>query len=159
MKDSTNKKILSFDGQERWLSNFWPCTVELYGETYPSIEHAYQAAKAFYPDDRKIFQSSHMTAGQAKRAGRRLAMRPDWEQVKVPTMRELIQQKYCSSSTLGHKLADLWDWHIEEGNTWGDTFWGVCRGRGDNRLGKLLMGQAEELDIARGLSGFPEEEL
>jgi predicted NAD-dependent protein-ADP-ribosyltransferase YbiA (DUF1768 family) len=158
MKDSANKKILSFDGEERWLSNFWPCTVELYGEAYPSIEHAYQAAKALHPEDRKIFQSPDMTAGQAKRSGRRLAMRLDWEVVKVPTMWNLIQQKYCSSSTLGHKLADLWDWHIEEGNTWGDTFWGVCRGRGDNRLGKLLMAQAEELDTARGLSGFPEEE-
>lgn len=26
-----------------------------------------------------------------------------------------------------------------EGNTWDDTYWGVCKGVGTNYLGKLLM--------------------
>ena len=28
---------------------------------------------------------------------------------------------------------------LVEGNSWGDTFWGVCRGKGKNMLGKILM--------------------
>lgn len=146
MRDFNTKKIISFDGDERFLSNFWPCAVGLDGDEYPSIEHAYQAAKAAKAEDRKVFQSPQMTAGQAKRAGRTLEIRADWEQVKVKVMRDLIQQKFKFGSFLGGKLSELWDWHIEEGNTWGDTFWGVCRGRGENHLGKLLMQQAEFLD-------------
>ena len=31
------------------------------------------------------------------------------------------------------------DRYIEETNTWGDTFWGVCNGKGENNLGKIIM--------------------
>ena len=33
-----------------------------------------------------------------------------------------------------------------EGNTWNDTFWGVCNGQGQNWLGKILMLVRSELN-------------
>jgi predicted NAD-dependent protein-ADP-ribosyltransferase YbiA (DUF1768 family) len=66
-------------------------------------------------------------------------MRSDWEQVKVPTMRCLIEEKFVSGSELAARLISTGQRALIEGNTWGDVFWGVCRGRGRNMLGHLLM--------------------
>ena len=37
--------------------------------------------------------------------------------------------------------------YLEEGNTWHDTYWGVCNGKGKNKLGKILMQVREELKL------------
>lgn len=34
---------------------------------------------------------------------------------------------------------------LVEGNWWNDRYWGVCNGRGENHLGKILMRIREEL--------------
>ncbi len=134
--------IDSFQGEHRWLSNFWPVNVLMDGHLYPSVENAYQAAK-MHPSRRAPFRTC--TPGQAKRMGRQGDVRADWEQVKVLTMRSLIEQKFSPGSPLAGKLLATGHAQIVEGNTWGDTFWGVCRGKGENTLGKLLMGQREKL--------------
>jgi len=72
-------------------------------------------------------------------------MRNDWEEVKVSVMRDLIRQKFKPGSELSDRLLDTGDWLLEEGNTWGDTFWGVCDGVGENWLGRLLMERRGEL--------------
>ena len=139
--------ILEFQGEHRWLSNFWPSTVWLDGDSYPSVENAYQAAK--FETCRRV-PFVNCTPGQAKRLGRSLFVRGDWEQIKVQVMRSLIQQKFEPGSDLGNKLAATGHSKIVEGNTWGDTFWGVCRGRGQNVLGELLMAQRAVLLSERG---------
>mgnify|MGYP000844243813 FL=1 len=138
--------ILEFQGEHRWLSNFWPASVELDGVLYASVENAYQAAKT-HPANRGPFVSC--TAGTAKRLGRCVEMRPDWEQVKLPTMRALIQQKFAQGTELAKKLVATGDCLIVEGNHWGDTYWGVCEGRGTNHLGRLIMEQREVLNATR----------
>src|SRR3954471_9721610 len=70
-------RIDSFQGPYRFLSNFWPVTVVYEREKYPSVEHAYQAAKTLSLDDRKRI-ASLPTAAEAKNEGRKLARRPDW---------------------------------------------------------------------------------
>lgn len=144
--------ILEFQGEHRWLSNFWPAPVLLDGVLFPSIEHAYQAAKT-HPSQREPFR--HCTAGQAKRLGRTVEIRADWEQVKVPTMRSLVEQKFTHGTDLGEKLKATGDGKIVEGNHWGDVFWGACKGRGQNWLGRLLMErraflQAPNAKVSRG---------
>lgn len=129
--------IQSFSGEYRFLSNFWPCTIEYEGSTYPSVEHAYQAAKTLDLEARKRI-AALASAGQAKRAGRRLTIRADWDGVKVAVMAELLLLKF-EHSDLAHALRCTAPHQIVEGNTWGDTFWGVCDGRGENYLGRLLM--------------------
>ena len=136
------KDILEFQGEHRWLSNFWPAKVEIYGTVYPTVENAYQAAKTHSPN-RDPFLTC--TPGQAKRLARELQIRSDWEEVKVYVMRRLISQKFAPGTELAEKLLDTGDCKIVEGNRWGDTFWGVCRGHGQNTLGKLIMEQRQNL--------------
>ena len=139
-------KITSFQGEHRWLSNFWPVNVFYEGRMYPSVENAYQAAK-LHPSARGQFVTC--TPGQAKRAGRSGAIRADWESDKVRVMEQLLAQKFFAGSALADRLLATGDAEIVEGNTWGDTFWGVCRGKGENRLGKLLMARRDELRDAQ----------
>ena len=130
--------ITSFDGEYRFLSNFYPCGVLLDGQLYPSVEHAYQAAKFDLPL-RGPFQHLR-TAGQAKcfAKGMPAERRPDWDLVKVGIMHTLLVQKF-SRHDLRAKLLATDPFHLEEGNTWNDTFWGTCNGKGKNHLGLLLM--------------------
>ena len=132
-------KIECFEsGPHRFMSNFWPATVNLDGIDYVTVEHAYQAAKSLDPDKREIVRDMPSPAA-AKRAGRRLKSRTDWDAVKVDVMRALLQQKFAYGTALRRQLDATAPATLEEGNTWGDTFWGVCGGRGRNMLGKLLM--------------------
>lgn len=134
--------IEEFQGQYRWLSNFWPAPVELDGVTYPSVEHAYQASKT-YPEHRELFHTC--TAGQAKRLGRQVEMRPEFQDKKVHIMDQLIKQKFAFGTELAECLLDTGNAYIMEGNHWGDTFWGVCHGKGQNFLGRLIMDQRDRL--------------
>ncbi|MGL4755290.1 MAG: NADAR family protein, partial [Aeromonadaceae bacterium] len=129
--------IDSFSGEYRFLSNFWPCNVTLDGATYPSVEHAYQAAKTSSTFER-LRVIACATPGDAKRAGRTLTIRPDWDAIKVSVMRDLVCQKFADPQ-LAALLASTRGRQLVEGNNWGDTFWGVCRGEGQNNLGKILM--------------------
>ena len=82
------------------------------------------------------------TPGDAKRLGSRAKLRPDWEEVKVQIMHNLVLQKF-QQYNLRKLLLDTGDQYIQEGNNWGDRFWGVCNGVGENHLGKILMSVRE----------------
>lgn len=139
-----NGVIDSFQGEHRFLSNFWPATVWFEGFTYASVEHAYVAAKTLDQAERMII-CQMASPGAAKRYGRKLALRPDWETVKVQIMDDLLRRKF-EHPELRQKLIDTGDdTPLIEGNTWGDTFWGVCNGVGQNMLGTLLMTIRAEL--------------
>jgi len=128
--------IDSFDGEYRFLSNFWPAEVEFEGIKFPSVENAYQAAKTLDLEERKRLAA--MTSGQAKKAGKKLEIRPDWESVKVAVMENLVWQKFQNAELMA-KLKATGEKPLIEGNWWGDTFWGICRGKGKNELGRILM--------------------
>lgn len=141
--EPTTNPINHFHGEYDWLSNFWFSPVELEGATYPTVEHAFQAAKTRDADDRlKIQQSA--SPGQAKRLGRKVLLRADWEQVKVEIMRDLLRKKFADQQ-LADLLRATGNRELIEGNTWNDRFWGVCRGVGKNWLGRLLMEVRAEL--------------
>jgi ribA/ribD-fused uncharacterized protein len=132
------KKIESFKGEYRWLSNFWPVTVWYDGVDYRSVEHAYVAAKTDSLIIRALVREAE-TAGKAKRLGRTFDVRPEWKDpFKIDTMRGLTWQKYRDPELRKWLLA-TGEAEIIEGNTWGDTFWGVCDGVGQNNLGKIIM--------------------
>lgn len=130
-------RIDSFSGQFSFLSNFHGGPVTIGGFTFQTSEHAYQALKATnYDDFMKVANCG--SPGEAKRMGRKIAINPDWENCKVDTMRVVLVAKF-SKPHLRDLLASTNPSYLEEGNTWGDTFWGVCGGKGENHLGKLLM--------------------
>lgn len=134
--------ILEFQGEYRWLSNFWPCEVRYEGVTYPTVENAFQAAK-FEKSLRENFVVC--TPVQAKQLGRQFPMRKDWMMIRRQVMRWLIEQKFATGTELAKKLVATHPGILVEGNRWGDHFWGVCNGIGDNHLGKLLMEQRATL--------------
>lgn len=126
-----------------FLSNFYPCKIAYDGMTFPSVEAAFQAAKTLDKIERVQFQT--MDASTAKRVGRRVKLRPDWESVKIGIMRELVACKFLNSEELRDKLIATGDAELIEGNTWGDRFWGVCNGSGRNELGRILMEVRSEI--------------
>lgn len=137
--------IFGFNGEYRFLSNFYPSMVRFDGDDYPTVEHAYQAAKTFNPHEREYVRT-RSTPAAAKRAGKEFfRMRPDWDDVKVQIMESLLRHKFVGYHDLSRKLYKTEDKYIEETNTWGDTFWGVCNGKGQNVLGNLLMKVRNEI--------------
>lgn len=173
------KEITAFQGEYRWLSNFWPARVTLCDDIrpnliYPTVEHAYQAAKSLDWVDRVQIQEAK-SPGKAKRRGCCVKLRSDWNDVRLRVMEELLRQKFLSGTDanhLGKLLLGTGEARLIEGNTWGDRFWGaellaVARHRdgagpgapgadeghdnhewnGANHLGRLLMQVRGELRL------------
>ena len=141
------KEILCFEGEYRFLSNFYDAEVDYQGDLYPRVENAFQAAKTNDMKLRRRFFDC--SAGDAKRRGRstwmKAAMRPDWDKVRRKIMYELVKQKFEGFFALSAALVATGNAHLEEGNWWGDTFWGTVSGVGENHLGKILMRVRKEL--------------
>lgn len=129
--------ITDFHGKHWYLSNFSKCQVELDGNVYPSVEHAFQAAKTTIQAERMKVRMQK-TPGEAKRIGRKVALRPDWEKVKDGIMLDLLRQKF-NQTMYRNGLLSTGQRQLVEGNTWNDTYWGICNGIGQNKLGELLM--------------------
>lgn len=124
--------IDSFMGDFRFLSNFY-----VDEEHTVSVEHKYQAAKATnLVDYLKIMQSP--LPRDAKRLSKTIAIRPDWNDIRLIIMEQCLIEKF-SNSGLALRLVGTNDATLIEGNNWGDNFWGVCDGVGKNQLGCLLM--------------------
>lgn len=133
--------IKHFDGhQYRWLSNFFAISIDYEGHRYGSVEHAYQAAKTLDPKHKAMIRSAK-TAAQSKVFGRQAPKRPDWDDVKLQIMETLLRAKFDRDMhpDMRKRLKETGDAELIEGNWWGDTYWGVCKGVGENHLGKLLM--------------------
>lgn len=137
--------IKEFQGKYRFLSNFWPVEVILDGKEYPSVEHAYQAAKTLDPKERERIRKLP-SPGMAKRAGRRVTMWSAWNDFKLSVMKDLVRQKF-KDSVLRRQLLDTGQEYLQEGNRWGDKFWGVDlrSGEGQNHMGRILMKVREEV--------------
>lgn len=144
---SIDDKIASFRGQYRFLSNFFPSPMEYQGKIWPTVEHAYQAAKTLDRNQQEKIRLAR-TPGIAKRLGRRADLRPDWNDIRVGVMRDLINLRFAQPS-LREKLMGTGTADLIEGNTWHDNFWGICRcGKccqhdGLNILGTILMQQRD----------------
>ena len=130
--------IDSFTGKYRFLSNFFPCKICFNNINYPSVEHAYVASKTL---DRNIREhiATIDSPGKVKKFGRTLEIRDDWEEVKLSFMDSFLREKFSPEMILSEMLEATGYAKLIEGNHWGDTFWGVCNGVGQNHLGKLLM--------------------
>ncbi len=131
------KPIDSFSGAYRFLSNFYPAAVEYQGQVYPTSEHAYQAAKTLDEGERRLIRETP-SPGTVKRLGMTVTLRKDWEEVKLQVMEQILLTKF-SERSIRAQLLHTYDRQLVEGNTWGDTYWGVCKGVGENRLGVILM--------------------
>lgn len=131
--------------QYRFLSNFYEAKVEYKGLVYPNTEAAFQAQKCMTEEEKLPF--TEYGPGKSKGMGRRVQLRPDWEEVKTGIMEEIVRAKFSQHPELSSLLLATGDKVLVEGNHWGDTCWGVDTrtGQGENRLGKILMKVREEI--------------
>lgn len=146
--------ITTFRGKYAFLSNFYSCVIRYNGATYNSVECAFQAQKC--PSMIDMFRNmgtqeaaSHsrkpiIEPGEAKRLGRKVYIRQDWEDIKERIMLELLVAKFDQNADLKHQLLETGMATLIEGNTWHDNYWGVCQCPNcvlkvhRNRLGVLL---------------------
>ena len=140
-------KIDDFRGAYRFLSNFYDAPVTYLGVTYANNEAAFQAQKCTDNTVKAMF--AKLNPSEAKRLGRNVQLRPDWETVKYDIMYEVCKAKFEQNDDLREMLLDTGDAYLEEGNTWNDRCWGTCRGVGENHLGKILMRIRDELQTSR----------
>lgn len=135
--------IKGFTGPYAWLSNFY---IEPDG-TF--VEFEYQRAKCAEFHDRneldKLWATGKVTPKMAKALGKGVKIREDWDDVKVNIMLFYVTKKFRDHEDLRILLQLTGKAHIEETNWWGDTFWGVCNGLGQNILGDILMQVRGEL--------------
>jgi ribA/ribD-fused uncharacterized protein len=150
MKEDIFLSISSFRGEYGFLSNFYSAPVKMYGIEYPTVEHAFVAAKTLDLKERAWVRNCK-TPADAKRLGRKLTLRRDWNTFRLQAMYELVKRKFTDHEWLRKKLLATGNMEIREGNRWHDNFWGnctcprCCGDRGQNHLGRILMQVRREL--------------
>ena len=149
--------IKHFNRKYFFLSNFYECPVFYEGLVYNSTEAAFQAAKILY--GREYF--TRMNPPAAKKEGRRVDLRDDWEDVKMGVMYDVCYAKFAYNPELKKKLLKTGDKHLEEANHHGDMIWGTVDGEGENNLGKILMQIRKDLadGVKSDLTGFKSFDL
>lgn len=128
---------MRFRGEYYFLSNMYPCSFWTKDKEWRSVEHFYQAMKTVDPVEREYIR----TLGNpfdTKKEGKRVTLRDDWHDIKLDVMEWALRRKFAPGSELHAKLCAIEEDIVEE-NTWGDTYWGKCRGKGENHLGRILM--------------------
>lgn len=135
--------IDKFEGKYRFLSNFYPRSITYEGTLYLNNEAAFQAQKV--TDYKEQEQFRFASPSEAKRLGRKVNLRSDWDKVKDQCMEDIVRSKFTQNNDLKKKLIATGDEELIEGNWWKDTYWGVCKGKGQNKLGKILMKIRKEL--------------
>lgn len=144
--------ISSFRGEYAFLSNFYFADMEFAGDGVSTVEHLYQAAKSTTVSDWFAILAA-TTPGKAKRLGRNICVRSDWDSVKAAVMKVCIDLKFDQNIDLASRLLDTGDALLEEGNYWHDNYWGNCTCKkcesivGQNTLGQLLMKKRHEVSM------------
>jgi ribA/ribD-fused uncharacterized protein len=144
----TEGAIYGFFKEHRFLSNFHVCSIVYEDIEYTSTEAAYQAAKIYYPESKlktnvERGRIAAMTPSESKKETHmesfKAMIRPDWDNVKLDVMYVINKYKFTQHPELREMLLETGDKYLEETNWWGDIFWGVCNGEGENQLGMMLM--------------------
>jgi len=143
IKIHTDSVVKGFFDDYRWLSNYHICDITYRGLTFSSSEAAYQSAKTNDQYTKELVQK--MTPTESKKFGKEVRVNGEWHRIKKGVMEEILRDKFTRNSDLRNKLLETGSKYLEETNYWGDTFWGVCEGKGKNVLGELLMKIRKEL--------------
>jgi len=138
-----------FNNEYSFLSNFYKCEFAMFSShnplavPYRSVEHYYQASKAINAEEHLKIVAAE-SPSRAKKLGRKVKVREDWDQVKIEVMIKGLNAKF-SDKKLRTKLLNTGDKILIEGNYWRDTYWGVDlkTGEGQNVLGNILMNLRE----------------
>jgi len=145
--DSENR-ILFYESEHYYLSNFSSFKVQWNDSLWPTSEHAYQACKFFEDGVRhiadEIFEakSSHEALKIARREADNI--RVDWDKMKLTVMKNILEAKLRQHLYIQKKLKLTLGKDLIE-NSHRDGYWG--RGadwKGENHLGKLWVAVRDE---------------
>lgn len=146
-----------------FLSNFYPSTIAIEDETWPTTEHFYQGQKSRLSEYRHVVRAA-VSPGQAKRLGADPALpqsqsgqswfrasgtdiRADWQQVKLEVMRIAVRAKFTQNADLARLLLATASAELIEDSEH-DQFWGRTKnGDGLNWLGRVLMEVRATLEV------------
>ncbi|KAL1522112.1 hypothetical protein AB1Y20_021754 [Prymnesium parvum] len=142
--NETEESITSLSGRWEALANWFGAKVMRDGVMYASAEHAFQAAKAAEPEKAEEIRKAK-SPSEAHALGNQLALPRDWERRRVAVMEAVLRDKFRRDQALRERLLKTENKNLIAGNSWGETFWGVSQGSGNNQLGKLLMMLREEI--------------
>jgi N-glycosidase YbiA len=162
-------RILYFDRDRAefgFLSHFHPSPITLDSETWPTVEHYFQAQKSLNPDYRAAIRAAETPAAAKQLAAdpdrRRAAAqkswflksgehpRRDWAEVMLDIMRRADQAKFTQNPELGERLLATGTAELIEDSPF-EPFWGVGHdGAGENWAGRVLMEVRAFLQAKRG---------
>jgi len=146
------KDSILFCGQDKreypWMSNFFMCKIkDEQGRVWRSSEHLYQGMKFIEP----VYQEAVrmvLTPKESKIIANnylRDNIRPDWHDIKIDIMRDVVMRKFTQNESLRDKLLKTGDKVLIEHRA-SDDFWGSGPDmKGKNWLGVILMETREEL--------------
>lgn len=139
------KVIDCFENEWQVFRNPYHVYIEYEDIVFPSTEHAYHAAKSTNMDFRRSLVD--LPWNEARQRGRATKLRPGWEDgLKLQVMEEVNLIKYTTNKFCYDKLMSTRGYELIEGNWWGDRYWGVCNGVGENHLGLILMKIRQRLE-------------
>lgn len=125
--------------------NVYAIYIEFEGLVFTSVEAAYQAAKTRDFTIRQKLQKMSPLEVREYAVAKQLKLRSDWEEIREKVMRNLVWQKFYGNKELREKLLSTGDAELIKENDEGDTYWGMCNGEGENRIGKILMDVRKKL--------------
>ena len=139
IRDADKRKINQFDGTDyEFLSNFYKASIVWDGKSFSTVEHFFQAHKTMNPEEFERIRTAS-GPGAAKSLGNQTELMSEWEEIKDGVMFHGLLLKFTQHPFLSGELIDTEGMELEEGNNWGDKYWGTVEGEGENMLGKLLM--------------------
>lgn len=144
--------IKEFKNQYFFLSNFYEYPIYYNKLVFCNAEAAFQAQKVINEKDQYKF--INLNASQARKLGKTVQLRKDWEEIKDNVMYEIVKRKFTINKELQQKLLETKEEELVEGNWWHDTYWGVDSktGIGQNKLGKILMKVREEVKSSNAIN-------
>lgn len=149
-----NCQIAGFRGDYAFLSNFYASVINIDGLSFQTVEHAFQAAKSDSRSDKYLIIRCR-TPAAAKLKGRRIALRRDWEQIKLAIMENILRKKF-QNPCIRRQLFLTGNKELIEYNNWGDRFWGQTNDglglTGANHLGRLLVKIRDEQNLSKDIT-------
>lgn len=146
-----NRVEFKLAGPCGFLSNFFPYEiVDESGVVWSTSEHYYQAMKTLNMEERALIWAA-LDAREAKGLSKKITIRKNWNNIKENVMREALKMKFPVGGPLSQLLIETAPAELCEWAPW-DEYWGMgAEGKGQNRLGILLMERRERLLISAPL--------
>jgi ribA/ribD-fused uncharacterized protein len=140
-------QLIRFVGDKRFLSSYYPSTIYINGQSYPTLEHAWQGLKTNDVEERELIRKAP-TPSEAKKLGQCVTLRDGWREDKLTIMEELVKKKF-DNPFLSEMLLTIKDEEIVVQGRWLNEFWGVVNNVGKNEFGKILTKVRNQLQEQR----------